>query len=78
MIDSSFANSLWDLSHHFQEDPTVLSSLNRLIHGFQEMNRFHTTLLDQASRTVLRSITSFIKNDIKGKIDCTYINNQLN
>lgn len=31
----------------------------------QEMNKFHTILLDQASRTILKNITSFIKNDIK-------------
>lgn len=29
------------------------------------MNKFHTILLDQASRTILKNITSFIKNDIK-------------
>lgn len=29
------------------------------------MNKYHTILLDQASRTVLKNITSFIKNDIK-------------
>ncbi|VEN51383.1 unnamed protein product [Callosobruchus maculatus] len=62
---SLFANSLWDLSTHFREDPMVLSSLNKLIHSLQEMNKFHTILLDQASRTILKNITSFIKNDIK-------------
>ncbi|KAJ8974164.1 hypothetical protein NQ317_013121 [Molorchus minor] len=58
---SLFANSLWDLSIHFKEDPTVLSSLNKLIHSLQEMNKFHTILLDQASRTILKNLTSFIK-----------------
>lgn len=62
---SLFANSLWDLSLHFRDDPAVLSSLNKLIHSLQEMNKFHTTLLDQASRIVLKNMTSFIKNDIK-------------
>nr|XP_023025538.1 arf-GAP with coiled-coil, ANK repeat and PH domain-containing protein 2 [Leptinotarsa decemlineata] len=62
---SLFANSLWDLSTHFKEDPMVLSSLNKLIHSLQEMNKFHTILLDQASRTVLKNLTSFLKNDIK-------------
>ncbi|XP_017778254.1 PREDICTED: arf-GAP with coiled-coil, ANK repeat and PH domain-containing protein 2 isoform X2 [Nicrophorus vespilloides] len=65
----SFANSLWDLSQHFRDDSVVVSSLNKLIHSLQEMNRFHTILLDQASRTILRNITSFIKNDIKGAKD---------
>lgn len=58
---SLFANSLWDLSVHFKEDPDVLSALNKLIHSLQEMNKFHTTLLDQASRTILKNLSSFIK-----------------
>lgn len=66
---SLFANSLWDLSTHFKEDPEVLSSLNKLIHSLQEMNKFHTILLDQASRMILKNLTSFIKNDIKAVRD---------
>ncbi|KAL3269781.1 hypothetical protein HHI36_008841 [Cryptolaemus montrouzieri] len=66
---SLFANSLWDLSTHFREDPVVLSSLNKLIHSLQEMNKFHTTLLDQASRSILKNLTSFVKNDIKNVRD---------
>ncbi|KAK4875509.1 hypothetical protein RN001_011931 [Aquatica leii] len=62
---SLFANSLWDLSTHFREDSQVLAALNKLIHSLQEMNKFHTILLDQASRTILKNLTSFIKNDIK-------------
>lgn len=60
-IFSVFANSLWDLSQHFKEDSVVLSSLNKLIHSLQEMNKFHTILLDQASRTILTNLTAFIK-----------------
>ncbi|XP_045475091.1 arf-GAP with coiled-coil, ANK repeat and PH domain-containing protein 2 [Harmonia axyridis] len=66
---SLFANSLWDLSTHFREDSVVLSSLNKLIHNLQEMNKFHTTLLDQASRSILKNLTSFVKNDIKNVRD---------
>lgn len=29
------------------------------------MNKFHTTLLDQANRSVLKTLTSFLKKDIK-------------
>lgn len=61
-IFSTFANSLWDLSQHFKEDSIVLSSLNKLIHSLQEMNKFHTILLDQASRTILTNLTAFIKS----------------
>lgn len=29
------------------------------------MNKFHTILLDQASRTVLKNLTTYVKSDIK-------------
>lgn len=29
------------------------------------MNKFHTILLDQASRTVLKNLTTYVKTDIK-------------
>ncbi|GAB0089874.1 PH domain-containing protein [Sergentomyia squamirostris] len=63
--NSAFATSLWDLQSHFKEDRTSLSALEKIIHCLQEMNKFHTILLDQASRTVLKNLTSFIKCEIK-------------
>ncbi|XP_048510171.1 arf-GAP with coiled-coil, ANK repeat and PH domain-containing protein 2 isoform X2 [Athalia rosae] len=62
---SLFANSLWDLSTYFNDDPEVMAFLNKLIHAVQEMSKFHTILLDQASRTVVKDLSSFIKSDIK-------------
>ncbi|XP_053609279.1 arf-GAP with coiled-coil, ANK repeat and PH domain-containing protein 2 isoform X2 [Plodia interpunctella] len=62
----TFTNALWDLSGSFSEDPAVMTTLNRMIHALQEMNKFHSILLDQASRTVLKNLTAFIKVDIKG------------
>ncbi|KAI4461336.1 centaurin/arf [Holotrichia oblita] len=67
---SLFANGLWDLSGHFKDDNQVVLSLRKLIHNFQEMNKFHTILLDQASRTIIKNLTSFCKNDIKHVKDC--------
>ncbi|KAL1505365.1 hypothetical protein ABEB36_004949 [Hypothenemus hampei] len=64
-----FANSLWDLSVIFKEDPDVLTALNKLIHNLQEMNKFHTTLLDQVSRIFLKNIPTFVKKDIKAVKD---------
>ncbi|KAG8262078.1 Arf-GAP with coiled-coil, ANK repeat and PH domain-containing protein 2 [Homalodisca vitripennis] len=58
---SQLANCLWDLSVCFHDDPDTTSKLNRLIHSLQEMNKFHTILLDQASRTILKNLTSFVK-----------------
>ncbi|XP_024939571.1 arf-GAP with coiled-coil, ANK repeat and PH domain-containing protein 2 isoform X2 [Cephus cinctus] len=60
-----FANSLWDLSIYFNDDSEIMAFLNKLIHALQEMNKFHTILLDQASRTVVKDLSSFIKGDIK-------------
>lgn len=62
----TFTNALWDLTGSFAEDPPVMATLNRMIHSLQEMNKFHTILLDQVSRTVLKNLTAFIKVDIKG------------
>jgi len=61
LVASQFTNSLWDLSSYFRDDADVVVSLNKLIHALQEMNKFHTILLDQASRTILKNLTSFIK-----------------
>uniref|UniRef100_A0A1B0EU86 BAR domain-containing protein n=1 Tax=Lutzomyia longipalpis TaxID=7200 RepID=A0A1B0EU86_LUTLO len=63
--NSAFATSLWDLQRHFKDDRTSHSALEKIIHCLQEMNKFHTILLDQANRTVLKNLTSFIKSEIK-------------
>ncbi|XP_045486920.1 arf-GAP with coiled-coil, ANK repeat and PH domain-containing protein 2 [Pieris rapae] len=63
---SIFTNALWDLSGNFSEDPSIMSMLNRMIHALQEMTKFHSILLDQASRTILKNLSAFIKVDIKG------------
>ncbi|XP_043516727.1 arf-GAP with coiled-coil, ANK repeat and PH domain-containing protein 2 isoform X2 [Frieseomelitta varia] len=60
-----FSNSLWELSLYFADDSEIMALLNKLIHALQEMNKFHTILLDQASRTVIKDLNSFIKSDIK-------------
>ncbi|XP_003704249.1 centaurin beta 1A [Megachile rotundata] len=62
---SQFANSLWELSLYFNDDSEIMALLNKLIHALKEMNKFHTILLDQASRTVIKDLNSFIKSDIR-------------
>lgn len=62
---NQFANSLWELSVYFSDDPEIIAFLNKLIHALQEMNKYHTILLDQASRTVMKDLNNFIKCDIK-------------
>ncbi|EDV42519.1 uncharacterized protein Dana_GF16981, isoform A [Drosophila ananassae] len=61
---SAFAMSLWDLQQHFLDNKNAHNALGKLIDCFQEMNKFHTILLDQASRTVLKNLTLFVKDDI--------------
>ncbi|XP_067618974.1 arf-GAP with coiled-coil, ANK repeat and PH domain-containing protein 2 isoform X3 [Eurosta solidaginis] len=61
---SAFAMSLWDLQQHFADNKNAHNALGKLIHCFQEMNKFHTILLDQASRTVLKNLKVFVKDDI--------------
>ncbi|XP_071634413.1 arf-GAP with coiled-coil, ANK repeat and PH domain-containing protein 2 isoform X1 [Temnothorax longispinosus] len=62
---NQFANSLWELSLYFSDDSEIMAFLNKLIHALQEMNKYHTILLDQASRTVMKDLNNFIKSDIK-------------
>ncbi|XP_073971357.1 centaurin beta 1A isoform X2 [Rhodnius prolixus] len=63
---TQFTNSLWELSSCFTNDPEVTSQLSRITHGLQEMNKYQSILLDQASRTILKNVSNFIKEDIKG------------
>lgn len=58
---SAFATSLWDLQKHFADDKTGLNALEKIIHCLQEMNKFHTILLDQASRAVIKNLSCFVK-----------------
>lgn len=62
---SAFATSLWDLQRHFNDNKAAHNGLGKIVHCFQEMNKYQTILLDQANRTILKNITSFLKTDIK-------------
>lgn len=62
---SAFATSLWDLQSHFHDNKSAHNALTKIIHCLQEMNKFHTILLDQANRTVLKNLTTYVKTDIK-------------
>lgn len=60
-ICSAFATSLWDLQQHFQDEKAAHNALGKIIHCLQEINKYHTILLDQASRTVLKNLSTFVK-----------------
>jgi len=61
---SLFANSLWEMGLCFRDDTSSTKNLNKIIHALQEMNKFLTTFLDQASRTVLNNLTVFVKESV--------------
>lgn len=58
---SAFATSLWDLSGYFKDDPQVSNYMNKMTQSLQEMNKFQSILLDQASRTVIKNLSAFVK-----------------
>lgn len=61
---NDLAVRLNDLSACFIDDVSTVSSMNKLIIGLQEMNKFHSMLLDQASRTILKNFTAFVKKSV--------------
>lgn len=56
-----FTNSLWDLASCFRSNPEVSSNMNKMTQELNEMIKFHSILLDQASRIILKNLTSFVK-----------------
>jgi len=64
---TQFLAGLWELSSYFASDQeaTTTATLNKLIHALQEVTRFQNTLIDQASRSVSRNLTKFLKEDMK-------------
>ncbi|XP_014242118.1 arf-GAP with coiled-coil, ANK repeat and PH domain-containing protein 2 [Cimex lectularius] len=66
---TQFTNSLWELLVCFKDDPEATSRFNRLIQTLQEMTKYQSILLDQASRTILKNMSNFVKDDIKGGWD---------
>ncbi|XP_025419961.1 arf-GAP with coiled-coil, ANK repeat and PH domain-containing protein 2 isoform X3 [Sipha flava] len=57
----------------FRDDTSSTKNLNKIIHALQEMNKFLTTFLDQASRTVLNNLTVFVKEDIKASKESKHV-----
>jgi len=64
---ASFLASLWELSSYFssdQETPTT-SLLNKLIQTLQEILKFQNMIVDQTNRTIMKSLSKFLKEDMK-------------
>lgn len=64
---AQFLASLWEMSTYFSADqePATTAALNKLIQVLQEVLKFQNLLIDQASRTITRNLTKFLKEDMK-------------
>lgn len=62
---NNLVQSILQVSKHFDEDPPVVQALNKIGTALTETLKYHYCLLDQASRTVSKSISNFIKKDLK-------------
>ena len=61
MFYSNLIQSILQVSNHFKDDPPVTQSLNKMANSLQETVKYHSILLDQASRTISRSMNNFLK-----------------
>jgi len=62
-----FMAGLWEMSSYFAADQETetTATLNKLIHSLQEVTKFQNILVDQASRAVSKSLTTFLREDVK-------------
>jgi len=58
---SAFTTSLWEITGMFKDDPGVANYMNKITQSLQEINKFQSILLDQASRTIIKNLSAFIK-----------------
>merc|ERR1719382_1591455 len=64
---AQFLAGLWEMSSYFASDQETetTSTLNKLIHTMQELTKFQNILIDQASRSITKNLTTFLREDIK-------------
>ncbi|XP_076451929.1 arf-GAP with coiled-coil, ANK repeat and PH domain-containing protein 2-like isoform X2 [Babylonia areolata] len=68
---SGFVTGVRDLASYFNDDSfvadgsKVASSLSRFAHAMTEMIKYFGILMDQAHRSVIKNLSSFIKKDIR-------------
>ena len=58
---SNLVQSILEVSLHFKGDPPVMQALNKIASSLQETVKYHSILVDQAARSVSRSLNNFIK-----------------
>jgi len=62
---NNLVHSILQCSKHFNEDPPVIQAFNKIGSALAEIHKYQSHLLDQASRTLSRSVSNFIKKDLK-------------
>jgi len=64
---AQFLAGLWEMSSYFASDQETetTATLNKLIHTMQELTKFQNILIDQASRSITKKLTTFLREDIK-------------
>jgi len=64
---AQFLAGLWEMSSYFASDQETetTATLNKLIHTMQELTKFQNILMDQASRSITKNLTQFLREDIK-------------
>jgi len=64
---AQFLAGLWEMSSYFASDQETetTATLNKLIHTLQEITKFQNILIDQASRSITKNLTTFLREDIK-------------
>jgi len=64
---AAFLDSVWDLSSYFstEQDTTITSNLNQLIQTLQDVLKLQNVMIDQTDRAINKSLSKFIKEDIK-------------
>ena len=48
-----------------EQETQTSKDLNKIIHTLQELLRFQNTLIDQASKTITKNLTGFLKEGMK-------------
>ena len=58
---SVFANSLWEIAICFKGDEKSVEHLKKLSEIFHDIGKYQNVLLDQATKTIVSSLNTFLK-----------------
>ncbi|CAH1773761.1 unnamed protein product [Owenia fusiformis] len=61
----NFTRGVQELVMYFKQDDVVSQSLGRFTHDMTEIQKYQSILLDQAHRSICKTLHNFIRNDIR-------------